>query len=176
MIYRKLCIIFFSLSRVPTADCTCRGPHCTTLPLVCYIYILFFFVQWPRPFNARRDYRVEMTGHPYNDLQYPLIFWEGENGYHLNIKQINPTTGIIYTCHYLIFLMNIRLYNCTDGFFHDQIYHIGSIDILYNSLYLWLGFGFFCICIFFNYDCQIIWVKYLFILWLNGLNTHSCIF
>ena len=23
----------------------------------------------------------------YDALQYPLIFWEGEDGYHLNIKQ-----------------------------------------------------------------------------------------
>ena len=32
----------------------------------------------------------------YDALQYPLIFWEGEDGYHLNIKQMNPTTGTAY--------------------------------------------------------------------------------
>ncbi|GFY21602.1 ATP-dependent DNA helicase [Trichonephila clavipes] len=29
----------------------------------------------------------------YDALQYPLIFWEGEDGFHLNIKQRNSTTG-----------------------------------------------------------------------------------
>lgn len=29
----------------------------------------------------------------YDALQYPLIFWEGDDGYHINIKQTNPQTG-----------------------------------------------------------------------------------
>ena len=43
----------------------------------------------------RRDIRIQRH-RSYNSLQYPLIFWEGEDGYHLNIKQRNPTTGKNY--------------------------------------------------------------------------------
>lgn len=37
--------------------------------------------------------RVSETHRAYDALQYPLIFWQGEDGYHFNIKMINPTTG-----------------------------------------------------------------------------------
>lgn len=53
----------------------------------------------------RRDntvHTISDTHRSYDALQYPLIFWEGEDGYHLNIKQRNPATGTIYTCHYQI--------------------------------------------------------------------------
>ena len=39
----------------------------------------------------------------YDALQYQLIFWEGEDGYHLNIKQRNPTTGRAYKLFYNFF-------------------------------------------------------------------------
>ncbi|XP_071035395.1 uncharacterized protein [Parasteatoda tepidariorum] len=44
----------------------------------------------------RRDNTIQIiqdNHRSYDALQYPLIFWEGEDGYHLNIKQRNPTTG-----------------------------------------------------------------------------------
>ena len=54
----------------------------------------------------RRDIRIQRRDNTmqiiqdnhrsYDALQYPLIFWEGEDGYHLNIKQRNPTTGTNY--------------------------------------------------------------------------------
>lgn len=37
---------------------------------------------------------IQDTHRSYDALQYPLIFWEGEDGYHINIKQRNPATGI----------------------------------------------------------------------------------
>jgi hypothetical protein len=37
--------------------------------------------------------RVVETHRSYDALQYPLIFWEGEDGYHFLIKQIDPRTG-----------------------------------------------------------------------------------
>ena len=37
--------------------------------------------------------RVTETHRSYDALQYPLIFWEGEDGYHFNIMQVNPRTG-----------------------------------------------------------------------------------
>lgn len=37
--------------------------------------------------------RVAETHRSYDALQYPLVFWEGQDGYHFNIMQTNPTTG-----------------------------------------------------------------------------------
>lgn len=37
--------------------------------------------------------RVAETHRSYDALQYPLIYWQGEDGYHFTIKQVNPTTG-----------------------------------------------------------------------------------
>ncbi|XP_044735689.1 uncharacterized protein LOC123297922 [Chrysoperla carnea] len=38
--------------------------------------------------------RIAETHRSYDALQYPLIFLHGEDGYHFNIKQIHPETGI----------------------------------------------------------------------------------
>ena len=38
--------------------------------------------------------RVSETHRSYDALQYPLIFWEGENGYHFLIPRTNPQTGL----------------------------------------------------------------------------------
>lgn len=43
----------------------------------------------------RRNDTIEFisdTHRSYDALQYPLIFWEGEDGYQINILQRNPTT------------------------------------------------------------------------------------
>jgi hypothetical protein len=37
--------------------------------------------------------RISETHRSYDVLQYPLIFWQGENGYHFNIMLSSPTTG-----------------------------------------------------------------------------------
>lgn len=37
--------------------------------------------------------RINETHRSYDALQYPLIFWQGEDGYHFAIKMINPLTG-----------------------------------------------------------------------------------
>ncbi|XP_044764381.1 uncharacterized protein LOC123320949 [Coccinella septempunctata] len=57
--------------------------------------------------SERRDIRIQRRDNTvqiiqdnhrsYDALQYPLIFWEGEDGYHFNIKQRNPTTGVELT-------------------------------------------------------------------------------
>lgn len=44
----------------------------------------------------RRDNNIQVihdSHRSYDALQYPLIFWEGDDGYHINIKQTNPQTG-----------------------------------------------------------------------------------
>ncbi|KAF8793229.1 hypothetical protein HNY73_004738 [Argiope bruennichi] len=45
---------------------------------------------------TRRDNTVSTISdlhRSYDALQYPLIFWQGQDEYHLNIKQCNPNTG-----------------------------------------------------------------------------------
>ncbi|CAB3244804.1 unnamed protein product [Arctia plantaginis] len=45
---------------------------------------------------TRRDNTVSMISdlhRSYDALQYPLIFWQGQDEYHLNIKQYDPNTG-----------------------------------------------------------------------------------
>lgn len=37
--------------------------------------------------------RISETHRSYDALQYPIIFWQGQDGYHFTIKQINPRTG-----------------------------------------------------------------------------------
>lgn len=39
--------------------------------------------------------RIAETHRSYDALQYPILFWQGEDGYHFNIKMINPTNGKI---------------------------------------------------------------------------------
>lgn len=40
--------------------------------------------------------RVAETHRSYDSLQYPLMFPRGEDGYHLTIKMVNPTTGKLF--------------------------------------------------------------------------------
>ena len=37
--------------------------------------------------------RIAETHRYYDTLQYPIIFWDGADGYHFNIKLINPATN-----------------------------------------------------------------------------------
>ena len=36
---------------------------------------------------------VSETHRSYDSLQYPLIFWQGEDGYHFKLRMINHSTG-----------------------------------------------------------------------------------
>ncbi|XP_055584901.1 uncharacterized protein LOC129737764 [Uranotaenia lowii] len=36
---------------------------------------------------------ISETNRCYDGLQYPILFWQGEDGYHFNIKMVNPATG-----------------------------------------------------------------------------------
>lgn len=44
--------------------------------------------------NDGQVQRVHETHRSYDALQYPLMFWQGEDGYHFNLKMINPATGM----------------------------------------------------------------------------------
>lgn len=46
---------------------------------------------------SRRDtgqlQRIHETHRSYDSMQYPLMFWQGDDGYHFNMKMINPLNG-----------------------------------------------------------------------------------
>lgn len=52
--------------------------------------------------------RVSELHRSYDALQYPLLYWRGGDGYHINIPMINPRTGKIYMnliyIHLIIYL------------------------------------------------------------------------
>lgn len=37
--------------------------------------------------------RVSETHRSHDALQYPILFWQGEDGYHFSMKMINPVRG-----------------------------------------------------------------------------------
>jgi hypothetical protein len=142
--YRKLCRIFFALSRVPTGDYARRGrhcDHCTTLPLVCYIhiYILFLFCvnidsrlkvtssklhmsNWRmrpivRPNDRVHLTRVEITASKWRDTRIILL----PTVHSLNDQRIAKTYILIYIRFYENLL--ITMYKRTKKeFFKNHIF------------------------------------------------------
>jgi hypothetical protein len=43
--------------------------------------------------DAGQLQRIHETHRSYDALQYPLMFWKGDDGYHFNIKMINSLSG-----------------------------------------------------------------------------------
>lgn len=43
--------------------------------------------------NSGQLQRIYETHRSYDALQYPLMFWRGDDGYHFNIKMIDPLSG-----------------------------------------------------------------------------------
>lgn len=39
--------------------------------------------------------RIVETHPSYDALQYPLIFWRGNDSYHIGLKQVDPSTGAL---------------------------------------------------------------------------------
>ncbi|UYV77690.1 hypothetical protein LAZ67_15001947 [Cordylochernes scorpioides] len=57
--------------------------------------------------------KVSETHRSYDALQYPILFWQGEDGYHFNINMRNPTTNVDITkkvsaMNYYAYRMMIR--------------------------------------------------------------------
>jgi PIF1-like helicase/Helitron helicase-like domain at N-terminus len=57
--------------------------------------------------------RVSETHRSYDALQYPILFWQGEDGYHFNISMKNPTTNLdinkkVSAMNYYAYRMMIR--------------------------------------------------------------------
>lgn len=50
--------------------------------------------------------KIYETHRSYDALQYPLMFWQGNDGYHFNIKMINPLNGKCHSFHFnLIYIL-----------------------------------------------------------------------
>ncbi|GIY75899.1 hypothetical protein CDAR_250161, partial [Caerostris darwini] len=86
---------------------------------------------------TRRDSTVHVISdlhRSYDALQYPLIFWQGQDGYHINIKQVHPVTDnetnkkVSSMCYYAYRLM-IR--NNQDNYIlrYRQLYHQYVVDM-----------------------------------------------
>lgn len=45
--------------------------------------------------------RVSELHRSYDALQYPILFCRGEDGYHINLKMVNPISGMLYISLYL---------------------------------------------------------------------------
>ncbi|XP_030246683.1 uncharacterized protein LOC115565616 [Drosophila navojoa] len=60
--------------------------------------------------------RISETHRSYDALQYPLMFWQGDDGYHFNIKMINPLNGEetakkVSSMNYYAYRLMIREYS-----------------------------------------------------------------
>nr|XP_042905176.1 uncharacterized protein LOC122270735 [Parasteatoda tepidariorum] len=58
-------------------------------------------------------HKISETHRSYDALQYPILFWQGEDGYHFNINMRNPTTNVdinkkVSAMHYYAYRMMIR--------------------------------------------------------------------
>lgn len=60
--------------------------------------------------------RISELHRCYDALQYPILFWRGDDGYHINIPMINPTTGTLSFdfCLNMIF----KSFSLTNYFLH----------------------------------------------------------
>ncbi|XP_055924623.1 uncharacterized protein LOC129956714 [Argiope bruennichi] len=86
---------------------------------------------------TRRDNTVSTISdlhRSYDALQYPLIFWQGQDEYHLNIKQCNPNTGaegdkktssMNYYAHRLMVRLNQNNYILR----YRQLFHQYIVDM-----------------------------------------------
>ena len=63
--------------------------------------------------DGRQLQQISETHRSYDTLQYPLMFWQGEDGYYFNIKMINPlndeeTTKKVSSMNYYAHRLMIR--------------------------------------------------------------------
>ncbi|GFW83292.1 helitron_like_N domain-containing protein [Trichonephila clavipes] len=85
----------------------------------------------------RRDNTVQTiqdNHRSYDVLQYPLIFWEGEYGFHLNIKQRNSTTGEelnkkVSAMNFYAYRLMIRSNEDNNIFRCRQLFHQYIVDM-----------------------------------------------
>lgn len=86
------------------ADKTPSGEHerCFNAPTINEVAVVLVGTEFDRRdiIIQRRNtnlQRVSETHRSYDALQYPVLFWQGEDRYHFNVKQINSVTGAATT-------------------------------------------------------------------------------
>ncbi|XP_055948334.1 uncharacterized protein LOC129981502 [Argiope bruennichi] len=90
---------------------------------------------------TRRDNTVSTISdlrRSYDALQYPLIFWQGQDEYHLNIKQCNPNTGAegdkkVSSMNYYAHRLMVRLNQNNYILRYRQLFHQYIVDIYIGS-------------------------------------------
>ncbi|XP_055924693.1 uncharacterized protein LOC129956776 [Argiope bruennichi] len=86
---------------------------------------------------TRRDNTVSTISdlrRSYDALQYPLIFWQGQDEYHLNIKQCNPNTGAegdkkVSSMNYYAHRLMVRLNQNNYILRYRQLFHQYIVDM-----------------------------------------------
>ncbi|KAF8771706.1 hypothetical protein HNY73_019086 [Argiope bruennichi] len=86
---------------------------------------------------TRRDSTVSTISdlyRSYDALQYPLIFWQGQDEYHLNIKQCNPNTGAegdkkVSSMNYYAHRLMVRLNQNNYILRYRQLFHQYIVDM-----------------------------------------------
>jgi hypothetical protein len=99
-----------ALERMPTdehkivirADRTPTGEHerCFNAPTIGEVAVVIVGEEFDKrdiiiQRRSKALQRISETHRSYDALQYPIIFWEGEDGYHFNLRQTNATTGML---------------------------------------------------------------------------------
>ncbi|GIY33960.1 hypothetical protein CDAR_571401 [Caerostris darwini] len=130
-----------NLQIVISADKTPSGEHAGRFNAPTVEEVAIIMVGDPVDNRAIKITRRDSTVHvisdlhrSYDALQYPLIFWQGQDGYHINIKQVHPVTGnetnkkVSSMCYYAYRLM-IR--NNQDNYIlrYRQLYHQYVVDM-----------------------------------------------
>jgi Helitron helicase-like domain at N-terminus len=78
--------------------------------------------------------RVSETHRSYDALQYPLLFWQGEDGYHFLIKKVNPTTKQptakkVSAMEFYAYRIMVRLYETNHLLRFRQLFHQFIVDM-----------------------------------------------
>ena len=78
--------------------------------------------------------RVSETHRSYDALQYPIIYWDGADGYHFNIMQTNPNTGQplnkkVSSMNYYAHRIMIRQNNTNHILQCRQLFHQFIVDM-----------------------------------------------
>ncbi|UYV74016.1 hypothetical protein LAZ67_11001852, partial [Cordylochernes scorpioides] len=78
------------------ADKTPIGQHAPTIDEVAIVIVGEEFNSRDIILHRRNGgvQKVSETHRSYDALQYPILFWQGEDGYHFNINMRNPTTNV----------------------------------------------------------------------------------
>ncbi|GBN91323.1 hypothetical protein AVEN_133420-1 [Araneus ventricosus] len=77
---------------------------------------------------------IAETHRSYDSLQYPIIFWQGEDGYHFYLKQSKPDTGFttnkkISGMEFYAFRIMIWTESSNHIPFYRQLFHKYIVDM-----------------------------------------------